>query len=270
MTNIKRPRIPIGVKPRTASSNILDKLNIPNIQITRFRSYQHRTKEWNEAGYSGRVTDNGDIRLQKRYNLTVKGFEAWRIGIKNNHQVTVNIVMHFTVHDKYGLVNSFTETYNNLRPGEPAEMVIKLADKRTRIKMETVGVYAGFQLLSSTEVRTFMPPRTWSKVHSLLLILSMVLISLGMLTDQSATTISSNGLPVIIPLFAFFIATGEAFNITSVFCMFFLMLMLPFAGYSTGGLMVLMIMGCTYLWVVWKKRYSLKDFLIGAFISKSS
>jgi hypothetical protein len=267
MTNIKRPKMPIGVKPKMAPSNILDKLNIPNIQITKFRSYQHRTKEWQDAGYSGKVTDNGKIYLNKRYNAIIKGFEAWRIGIRNNHQTTVDIVMHFSVHDKYGLVNSFTETYNNLRPGEPADMVVKLEDKKTRIKMETVEVYAGPQLITSTEVRTFMPPRTWSKVHSLLLVLFMGLISLGMLTDQSAT-MSIKGPAVIIPLFAFFIAMGEAFNITSVICMFFLLLMLPFAGYSLEGLIVLMLMGCTYFWVVWKKRYSLKDFLIGAFISK--
>ncbi|MBO9199734.1 MULTISPECIES: hypothetical protein [Niastella] len=261
-TSKQRPRGPIIEKQETPSS-ILSKLKVPNIEFTRFKSYQHRTKEWSDGGYSGRVADSGRVRLHKRGNVTIKGFPAWRFGFRNMHQSTVDIQMHFSVYDKYGLVESFSETYTNLRPSEPAEIFVVQGKKKTRLKLETVEVYGNSQLLSSTEVGAVLPPRGFIKTFLLPLI--MCFFAMGIVGSPAFP--DEKGPAVIITLLTFLIAFIELFNITPVFFMFFLMLMVPFSLQDPTEISVLLILGALYLWMVWRKRYSLKDFLIGAFIA---
>jgi hypothetical protein len=272
MTNLKSKssRIPAGRKPGITPSNFLEKLKaIPGIEITKFKSYQHRTKEWRGAGYSGSVADNGQVHLHKNYNVYIKGFPAWRIGFKNNCQSTVDILMHFSVHDKYGLQETFTKSYTNLRPGEPAEMFVMQDKKRTQVKLETVEIYTGSQLLSSTEIGAFLPPKTWNLLASFLLVFCMGIYAASIAGNHKEIP-DHKAAAVVLSLFAFFISIWELFNITAVMFMFLLLLMVLFSLSDRGEITILLSLGVLYLWSVWKKRYSIKDFLIGAFTAKSS
>lgn len=253
--------------PGKSGPNLLINLkNIPELEITKFKAYQHRTQEWQEAGtYDIRITKGGRVYSQRGYNVIIKSFPAWRIGFRYRSYSTINIVMNFSVYDKYGLVGNPTKTYHNLRPKEPVEIIVVQGKWRTRLKMESVQVYEGDQLVSSTEINSFLPPRSWRLLKSFFIVFLLGLLAVS--SNEHATAEYKGG-ELVLSVFAFFISIWELFNITAVILMLILMIFVPFAIDDLGEKSLLLGLGLLYLWAVWNKRYSLKDFLIGAFIAK--
>jgi len=255
-------------KPGKANANILNKLNFPDIEFTKIKAYQHRTKKWQDAGYSSHHAASGRVHLHKNRNVYIKGFPAWRIGFKNKYRFPVDIEMFFSVHDKYGLVETFNKSYNNLRPGEPAEIYVIQDKRKTRIKLEAVEVLTGHQPLYTAAINEFLLRNTWGWVKSVFIVLFMGIYT-GIIASRHVDVPDIKGAAIFLSVFAFFIAFWELFNITPVMFMILFMVIVPFSLHDPGEIGFLMLLGSLYLWAVWKKRYSIKDFLIGAFTAKS-
>jgi hypothetical protein len=268
MANIyfKRPWIPALFLPGKSEPDMIDKLNVPGIDITMFRSFQYRTKGWRVEGYNpSQSSKKGRTKPRKEYRLNTNGFKAWKIGFKNRHKVPVDLILYFTMHVKDGQVYDYRQTSKNLLPDLETEVSVVPGLKTARIRLDTVEVYAGTDLLSRTELNSFMPFRKGSLALSFYL---ACLIGVSFLYIPSYKM----GIPVHkstntwVSILCFYLAFWEAFNITPVIIMFLLLLSAPFIFHDPVPTTVLMVLGCFYLWAVWRKRSSIMDFLIGAFI----
>ena len=234
-------------------------LNVPGIQFSRIKPYQHRQKEYHSTGYSGRITESGQVHVRKGYYTSVKVSRAWRIGFKNVGNVPVDIMMRFSVHDKYGKLENFEHVYRNLRPGEPAEIYFEVQDKKANIMFERVEVYANEQLLSSTEVKQLMPRMAWG-LKSWAVALFMAIITAMALTDPQPM----NFVSIMLPFLALTIMGAGILNRTPVILMLLLFSLVPFSSHSLEIRTTIMVMGLAYLYWVWKKRHSIKDFLMAS------
>ncbi|MFL5745092.1 MAG: hypothetical protein ACJ751_10530 [Niastella sp.] len=261
-SSIKGSRIPARFLPGKNESGLLDKLNVPQIDITYIRSYLHRTKAWRVEGY---YPSRPSSKKAKEYRLNINGFKAWKIGFKNKQQTPVDITLHFRIQGKYVPGYDYNQTYSNLLPDMKAEMVVVPGLKMVRVRLDKVEIHTGSNLLSSTEVRTFMPYWNGNFVFSFI---TACLLGVSFLFCHTY----KQGIPVHnsttnwIAILGFYLAFWEAFNITPVIIMLLALLVGPFFLHDQVQKIALMVLGCFYLWAVWRKRSSIKDFLIGAFI----
>ncbi|SFD16062.1 hypothetical protein SAMN05518672_101809 [Chitinophaga sp. CF118] len=234
-------------------------LNVPGIQFSKIKPYQHRQKEYHSTGYSGRITESGHVYARKGYYTSIKVSQAWRIGFKNVGNVPVDIMMRFSVYDKYGKLETFAQLYRNLRPGEPAETFFEVQDKKAKILFDTVEIYANDQLLSTTEVMQFMPRMGWG-LKSWAVALFMAIFAAMALTEPQPLNFAS----IILPFFALTIMGAGILNRTPVILMLLLLSLVPFSSHSLEIGTTIMLMGLVYLYFVWKKRHSIKDFLMAS------
>jgi hypothetical protein len=73
----KMSRIPALFMPGKSELEMLNKLNIPGIDITLFKSYQYRTKAWRVEGYNpSQFSNKGRTKQRKEYRLNINGFKA--------------------------------------------------------------------------------------------------------------------------------------------------------------------------------------------------
>lgn len=237
----------------------LNKLNVPGIQFFKIKPYQHRIKEYHRNGYSGSISESGQVRIHKRYYTTVKVSRSWRIGFKNVGNVPVDIMMRFSVHDQYGKLENFAQLYRNLRPGEPDEIFFDVQDKKANIMFDTVEVYANDQLLSATEVKKFLPRMAWG-VKSWAVALFMAFITAMALTEPQPM----NFVSILLPFLALTIMGAGILSRTPVILMLLFLLLVPFTSHSSGIKTAIIIMGLAYLYWVWQKRHSIKDFLLAS------
>jgi len=253
------------VLPGLSSPNMFDKLNIPGIEITSFRCYQHRTKGWRVEGYNpAKPNDPGKIKQSSKYRLNINGFKAWKIGFKNNHQTPVDITLHFRMQGKYVPGYDYTQTCKNLLPGQEAEMKVVPALKMTQVRLDKVEVYAASTLVSSTEVETYMP--FWKGNFDFSFILACILGINFLVYSKNAKVPEEHHTTTLIYVLAFCLAFLDAYNLTPVILMFLLVIIAPFFLHNSVQRLDLLVLGCLYLVAVWRKRSSIKDFLIGAFL----
>ncbi|KAA2244839.1 hypothetical protein F0L74_02420 [Chitinophaga agrisoli] len=238
---------------------IPNQLHVPGIQFFKLKPYQHRQRERHSSGYHGTMTNNGEVYLHKHYYTMIKVSNAWRIGFKNVLNVPVDVMMQFSIHDKYGQLETFTQGYNNLRPTEPAEIFFDVQDKKLKIMLDMVEVYANGYLHTATEVKQFMPPQPWA-VKSWVVALVMAIVSAAALTDPHPMNFISISLP-----FLALAMTGAGFlHRTPVMLMLIFLSLVPFSSHSLEIKTTIGVMGLGYLYWVWKKRHSIKDFLMGS------
>ena len=111
----KGSRISAWLKPGKYQPSMLDKLDIPGIDTTEFRTFQHRTKAWRVEGYNpSRSSEIAKSKRSREYRLNVNGFKAWKIRFKNKHLMAVNITLHFRIQGKYVPGYDYTQTCYNL------------------------------------------------------------------------------------------------------------------------------------------------------------
>ena len=261
-TTLNWSRISAWLRPGKFEPSMIDKLSIPGIDITGFRTYQHRTKAWRVEGYN---PSRPSLKKNQEYRLNINGFKAWKIGFKNRHKTAVNIILHFRIQGKYVPGYDYTKTCNNLLPNEEADIVVVPGLKSATVRLDKVVVSAGSTILSNTVVDSFMPFIRGSfdfsfYISCILGVSFLFFFSNNKLipADHSATT--------LVYILAFYLAFWEAFNITPVIIMLLLLLVGPFILHDPVQRTSLMVLGCFYIWAVWRKRSSIMDFLIGAFI----
>jgi len=232
---------------------------VPGIQFSKIKPYQHRQKEYHSNGYSGHITEGGQVYARKGYYTMIKVSRAWRIGFKNVSNVPVDIMMHFSVHDKYGKLETFAQLYRNLRPGEPAEIFFEVQDNKANIMFEAVEIYSEGQLLSNTQVKQFMPRMPWG-LKSWAVALIMAIFSAVALTDPQPVNFAA----VVLPFLALTIMGCGILHRTPVILMLLFLLLVPFTSHSVEVKITIIVMGLAYLYFVWKKRHSVKDFLLAS------
>ena len=233
--------------------------NVPGVQFSKIKPYQHRQKEYHSTGYSGHLTDGGHIHVRKGYYTMIKVSRAWRIGFKNVSNTPIDIMMHFSVHDKYGALENFAQIYRNLRPGEPAEIFFEVQDKKANILFERVEVYANDQLLSNTGVKQFMPRMPWG-LKSWAVALIMAIFSALALTEPQPVNFAA----VILPFLALAIMGAGLLHRTAVMLMLLFLSLVPFTSHGLEMKITITIMGLAWLYWVWIKRHSVKDFLLAS------
>jgi hypothetical protein len=265
-TSSNKPKLPFSGLPRKSVQGIMKDFIIPGIDIISFRTYQFRTKAWRVKGYnSSRNTTNRLGRKRREYRLNINGFKAWKIGFKNRLQVPVDITLHFTMRTKDGFEYDYTEVCKNIQPGKEAEIAIIPGLKTVQVRLDTVEVNAGSNLLSRTEVNSFMPFSEWSFAFSFF-IACIIGVSFLFISLYRKEVTESNDAAKWVSILGFYLAFWEAFNITPVIIMFLLLLSSSFILYNPLHIVGLLVLGCFYLVAVWRKRSSIKDFLIGAFV----
>ncbi len=234
-------------------------LHVPGIQFFKLKPYQHRQGERHSSGYHGTMTRNGEVYLHRHYYTMIKVSQAWRIGFKNVGTVPVDVMMHFSMHDKYGQLESFSQGYSNLRPTEPAEIFVDVQDKKLKIMLDAVEVYSNNYLVSATEVKQFMPGMPWG-VKSWVVALIMAIFSALALTDPHPM----NFVSMLLPFLALTITGAGLLHRTPVILMLIFLSLIPFSSHSVEMKTTFGVMGLAYLYWVWKKRHSIKDFLMGS------
>jgi hypothetical protein len=268
MANIpfKRPILRARFTSGKAVPDMLNKLNLSGIDVIWFRSYQFRTKTWRVEGYnpSQTIEEKNAIR-SREYRLNMNGFKAWKIGLRNNHQVPVDIKLHFTMHSADGLAVDFTETCIGLLPSKCEEIQVVPVWKTAQVKLDTVEIYADSRLLSISEVNSFIPFPKWSFAISSI-IACLLGVSFLFISSKNKLISVEHIATTLIYIVAFYLAFWETFNITPVIIMFILLVIAPFFLHDPVHISGLIVFGCLYFWAVWCKRSSIKDFLFGAFI----
>lgn len=264
MANIdsKKHLIPVRFLPGKNVSGLFDKVNIPEIDITYLKSFQHRTKAWRVEGYN---PSKPPVKKRKEYRLNINGFKAWKIGFKNKHHSAVDITLHFRIQGKYVPGYNYKQTCSNLLPDKEAEMVVISGLKTGWVRLDRVEVYSDSNTLSRTEVNAFMPywkgSSLFSFISSWVLGICFLLWNIYMEPDSTHKhTITW------LTYISLSLAILDVYNITPVIIMFLLLVAGPFILHDPVQLTVLMVLGCLYIWATWRKRSSIKDFLIGAFI----
>lgn len=265
-TSPKRSWLSDLFMPGLSSPNMLEKLNIPGIEITSFRSFQHRTKAWRVEAYNPAKPNHAAfIKQSNKYRLNINGFKAWKIGFKNRLQTPIDITLHFRVQGKYVPGHDYKQTYKNLSPSQKAEMEVVPGVKFGTVRLDKVEVYAGTNLVSSIEVKTFMP--FWKGNFGFSALLSGILgINFLIFSFNNSTVPGDYQATTLIYILAFCFVFLEAYNITAVISMFFLLLFAPLYLYNPVQRVDLFVLGGLYLIAVWRKRSSIKDFFIGAFL----
>jgi hypothetical protein len=169
------------------------------------------------------------------------------------------------MHGKYDLVHDYTLKCNNLLPDQETEVVVVPGLKSAMVRLDRVEVLADSNLLSNTEVNTFLPFSKGSFAPSFFIACLIGVNFLFISTYKKGIPVHNN-ITTWVSMLGFYLAFWEAFNITPVIIMILLLLITPFILPDPFPKTALIVLGCFYLWAVWRKRSSIKDFLIGAFI----
>jgi hypothetical protein len=146
-----------------------------------------------------------------------------------------------------------------------AEIVMVSELKTGQVRLDRIEVYSGADLLSGTEVNTFLP---YWKGNSVISFFIACLLGISFLFWD----IYKKDLPVHNPVTHWIAFIGcalillEAYNITPAIIILLLLLIGPFILQDPIQITSLMVLGCFYVWAVLCKRSSIKDFLRGAFI----
>jgi len=266
LTPLKRSNFLAWLQPGKPEPEMLSKLNIPGIEITSFRTYQYRTKAWRVVGYSpSRFPDEDETNPSKEYRLNINGFKAWRIGLKNKHQTEVTIIFHFRIQGRYVPGYDYSQTCANLLPNQEEVMVVVPWMKTGSVRVKAIEVYEGSILVSHIELNATMPYHRWSFVYSFLLACTLGVSFLFISFNNKHVPVEHHTTTLVYSL-GFFLAFWEVYTITPVIIMILLLILAPFLLNSRFQITLLMFLGCLYLRSVWRKRSSIKDFLIGAFI----
>ena len=260
-TPLKRSRISYHLLPGKSESKMMDKLILPDIDIIYFKSFQYRAKAWRVEGYN----PSKPSPKKQECRLNINGFKAWKIGFRNKHQTAINITLHFRIQGMYVPGYDYTKTYNNLLPNEEADIVVVPGLKLASVRLDKVEVFVGTTLLSSTKVGSFMP-YTRGRFSFSFLIASFLGLNFLFIASNNMRIPKEHNATTLVYILTFYLAFWEAFNITPVIIMFLLLFVGPFILHDPVQRISLLVLGCFYLWAVWRKRSSIKDFLIGAFI----
>ncbi|OQP54923.1 hypothetical protein A4D02_00960 [Niastella koreensis] len=239
---------------------MLNDINIPGVEVIYFKSFQFRTKAWRVQGYN---PSRPPAMKSKEYRLNINGFKAWKIGFKNRYQTPVTITLHYTVKGKI-LSSSYKETYSNLLSNMEAEMVVISGLKTGTARLDRIEVYSGSALLTRVEVNKLMP--YWKGNSWLSFVTSSTLGLCFWFWHTQERNFVHNITTHWITWIAIILSLLDVYNITPVIIMLLLVLAAPFVFHDPVQLTTLLVLECSYVWAVWRKRASIKDLLIGAFI----
>ncbi|RFM35424.1 hypothetical protein [Chitinophaga silvisoli] len=231
-------------------------LNVSGFKIYKLKQYQHRTKHRHDAGYSGRITQSGRIYIQRNWYTTISTKNAYIVGCQNMGTTPASIHLHFSVYNRTGQkVNTFIQSTSRLLPGKSCEIPFDLTIDKAYVKLEGVEVYREGEGSAYTPVMRAIPPMIGIKASLAALLLCFV--SAMALTEPHV----SNAPSVLLPLIAIITLTMTILNRTPIWFMFIFLVLVPFSGYKPEMSTGIFAVAIGYLFLVWNKRGSLKDFL---------
>jgi hypothetical protein len=104
-----------------------------------------------------------------------------------------------------------------------------------------------------------MPRKVWG-IKGWVVALFMAMISAMALTEPQPMNLVSQMLPFL----ALTVMGAGFLHHTPVVLMFFILLLIPFTSYSTDIQIPIIGIGLAYLYFIWKKRHSVKDWLMAS------
>jgi uncharacterized protein YcfL len=231
-------------------------LNVSGFKIYKAKQYQHRTKVRHDAGYTGRITQSGRIYIQKNWYSTISTKNAYIVGCQNTGTTPASIHLHFSVYNRTGQkVNTFIQSSSSILPGQSCEIPFDLTIDKANVKLEGVEVYRDGAAPAYTPVRSAIPSIISIKASLAALLLSFV--AAMALTEPHVPNAPS----VLLPLIAIISLTMTILNRTPIWLMFIFLILVPFSGYTLELRAGIFAVAIGYLFLVWNKRGSLKDFL---------
>lgn len=231
-------------------------IKVPEIKFTKIRPYEHRVKKYYNTGLHGHLHENGHITLhQNGHSSYVVNADTWRIGLTNISSTPVNVTLLFTAYDQYGALHNFAEVFRNIRPRESVDSFVTTVDKN--VMFDSVEVHdTGDKLISRTEVKQPLPRMPWG-VKSWIFALLMAFIATMSLID---TQPNNNVVNMVLPVAAIIIMTFGLLKRTPVLLMIAFIAAIPFSNHVIDAKVMLLLAGLAYLYFVWRKRSSVKDF----------
>lgn len=231
-------------------------LNVSGFKIYKLKQYQHRTKHRHDTGYSGRITQSGRIYIQKNWYTTISTRNAYIAGCQNTGTTPASIHLHFSVYDRTGhKIDSFIKSTPRLLPGKSHEMPFEIQADKTILKLEGAEVYREGEESSFMPVKQTVP--VMLSIKASLAALFLCFVAAMALTEPHAP----NAPAILLPLIAIIAFTMTVLNRTPIWLMFIFLMLVPFSGYTVELRAGILAVALGYLFLVWNKRGSLKDFL---------
>jgi hypothetical protein len=231
-------------------------LQVPGLEFLSVRAYQFREKDLASIRHYGQLHANGHITMGAVSNYSVRNSQAWRIVFKNISQGVVNVMLNFSIHDVHGKRDDFSKVVRNLRPNEPADVDLTLAQKTSKIMLHTIEVFTDEEVISRTEVNSFLPRMVWGpKAWIVGLVLAYICTMLNVDLRPH-----NNLVNCILPLFGLTLMGAGLAGRTPVVVLLLFLAILPFSNHTLEHIALMVAIAVVYLVVVWNRRRSVSDF----------
>jgi hypothetical protein len=235
------------------------KFSLAGIEFFSFKPYKHRWKNRISQGVHGHITERGYIYFHEQFYTVVKDFEAYTIGFKNKNSFPVDVEVELSTYDRSGsITHTFREKCTFIKPGENGSINFRLPEKSINVKLGKVLLYNHnfddpFQAVN---VNRMLPGKPFA-IKGWIVAFITTFMTLGGLTEP----VAKNFAVFILPLIAFLLMIFGFLNRTPTWLMFIYLILVPFTPYSRDMKIAFMLLGAAYMYVVWVRRRSFKDFV---------